>query len=362
MGKRTCLYEMHLQYNAKMVDFAGFDMPIQYEGIMDEHAATRNAIGLFDVSHMGKFVLKGEDAKSCINHMVTNDLTTLEDGQAMYAPMCYEDGGTVDDILVYQHAPDDLLLVVNAGNKDKDYKWIESHLLPGVDLKDITDDLCQLAVQGPKSVALIVSLTNVSLNTLKYYHFVDQVVLKDVPMLISRTGYTGEDGFELYFDKNDAQKIWTLLLEEGSSYGIKPCGLGARDTLRFEAGMPLYGNELSKTINPLEAGLGYFVKLDGEDFIGKLSLEQYKNQPKRKLVGFELMEKGIARHETEVLSSEGDVIGFVTTGYISPTLGKSIGLALIPYAYDKDSIFVQIRKKRIEAKIINKRFLKHNKI
>ena len=362
MGKRTCLYEMHLQYNAKMVDFAGFDMPIQYEGIMDEHAATRNAIGLFDVSHMGKFVLKGEDAKSCINHMVTNDLTTLEDGQAMYAPMCYEDGGTVDDILVYQHAPDDLLLVVNAGNKDKDYKWIESHLLPGVDLKDITDDLCQLAVQGPKSVAFIMTLTDAPLDTIKYYHFMDQVVLADVPMLISRTGYTGEDGFELYFDKKHADKIWTLLLEEGLSYGIKPCGLGARDTLRFEAGMPLYGNELSETINPLEAGLGYFVKLDGEDFIGKSSLEQYKNQPKRKLVGFELMEKGIARHETEVLSSKGDVIGFVTTGYISPTLGKSIGLALIPYAYDKDSIFVQIRKKRIEAKIINKRFLKHNKI
>ncbi|MCF8020783.1 MAG: glycine cleavage system aminomethyltransferase GcvT [Vallitaleaceae bacterium] len=362
MGKRTCLYEMHLQYKAKMVDFAGFDMPIQYEGIMDEHAATRNAIGLFDVSHMGKFVLKGEDAKSCINHMVTNDLTTLEDGQAMYAPMCYEEGGTVDDILVYQHAPDNLLLVVNAGNKDKDYKWIESHLLPGVDLKDITDDLCQLAVQGPKSVAFIMTLTDAPLDTIKYYHFMDQVVLADVPMLISRTGYTGEDGFELYFDKKYADKIWTLLLEEGLSYGIKPCGLGARDTLRFEAGMPLYGNELSETINPLEAGLGYFVKLDGEDFIGKSSLEQYKNQPKRKLVGFELMEKGIARHETEVLSSEGDVIGIVTTGYISPTLGKSIGLALIPYAYDKDSIFLQIRKNRIEAKIINKRFLKHNKI
>ncbi|PKM66349.1 MAG: glycine cleavage system protein T [Firmicutes bacterium HGW-Firmicutes-2] len=358
MGKRTCLYDMHVQYKAKIVDFAGFDMPIQYEGIMDEHAATRNAIGLFDVSHMGKFVLKGEDAKICINHMVTNDLTTLENGQAMYAPMCYEDGGTVDDILVYQHEPDDLLLVVNAGNKDKDYKWIESHLLPGVDLKDITDELCQLAVQGPKSVEFIMTLTDALLDTVKYYHFMDQVVLADVPMLISRTGYTGEDGFELYFDKKYAQTIWTLLLDKGASYGIKPCGLGARDTLRFEAGMPLYGNELSETINPLEAGLGYFVKLNGDDFIGKSSLEQYKNQPKRKLVGFELMEKGIARHGTDVLSSEGDVIGTVTTGYISPTLGKSIGLALIPYAYDKDSMVVQIRKNRIEAKIINKRFLK----
>lgn len=358
MGKRTCLYDMHVQYKAKMVDFAGFDMPIQYEGIMDEHAATRNAIGLFDVSHMGKFVLKGEDAKNCINHMVTNDLTTLENGQAMYAPMCYEDGGTVDDILVYQHEPDDLLLVVNAGNKDKDYKWIESHLLPGVNLKDITDELCQLAVQGPKSVEFIMILTDAPLDTVKYYHFMDQVVLADVPMLISRTGYTGEDGFELYFDKKYAHTIWTLLLDRGASYGIKPCGLGARDTLRFEAGMPLYGNELSETINPLEAGLGYFVKLNGDDFIGKSSLEQYKVDPKRKLVGFELMEKGIARHGTDVLSPEGDVIGTVTTGYISPTLGKSIGLALIPYSYDKDSMVLQIRKNRIEAKIINKRFLK----
>ncbi|MDF1617965.1 glycine cleavage system aminomethyltransferase GcvT [Petrocella sp. FN5] len=358
MGKRTCLYDMHIQYNAKIVDFAGFDMPIQYEGIMDEHAATRNAIGLFDVSHMGKFELKGEEAKSCINYLVTNDLTALVDGQAMYAPMCYEDGGTVDDILVYQHAPNNLLLVVNAGNKDKDYKWIESHLLPGVDLKDITNELCQLAVQGPKSVALILSLTNISLGTLKYYHFLDQVVLADVPMLISRTGYTGEDGFELYFDKKDAQKIWTLLLEEGSSYGIKPCGLGARDTLRFEAGMPLYGNELSETINPLEAGLGYFVKLDGEDFIGKSSLLEYKVQPKRKLVGFELMDKGIARHGAQVLNPDEERIGAVTTGYISPTLGKSIGLALIPYAYDKDNILVQVRKNRLEAKIINKKFLK----
>ena len=359
MGKRTCLYDMHVQYKAKIVDFAGFDMPIQYDGIMEEHAATRNAIGLFDVSHMGKFVLKGEDAITCIDRLVTNDLTTLKNGQAIYAPMCYEDGGTVDDILVYQHVSDDLLLVVNAGNKDKDYKWIESHLLPGVDLKDITGDLCQLALQGPKAVAFIMTLTDAPLDTIKYYHFMDRVVLADVPMLISRIGYTGEDGFELYFDKKHAQKIWTLLLDLGASYGIKPCGLGARDTLRFEAGMPLYGNELSETINPLEAGLGYFVKLDGDDFIGKSSLVQYKSQPKRKLVGFELMEKGIARHGTEVLSTESHTIGMVTTGYISPTLGKSIGLALIPYDYDKDSIVVQIRKNRIEARIINKRFLKH---
>jgi aminomethyltransferase len=260
---------------------------------------------------------------------------------------------------VYQHEPDDLLLVVNAGNKDKDYEWIENHLWSGVDLKDITDGLCQLAVQGPKSVEFMMTLTEAPLDTIKYYHFMDQVVLADVPMLISRTGYTGEDGFELYFDKKHAQEIWTLLLEKGASYGIKPCGLGARDTLRFEAGMPLYGNELSETINPLEAGLGYFVQLNGNDFIGKSSLELYKIQPKRKLVGFELMEKGVARHGTDVLSPGGDLIGTVTTGYISPTLGKSIGLALIPYVYDKDGIVVQIRKKRIEAKIINKRFLKH---
>lgn len=359
MSHRTCLYDMHIKSGAKMVDFAGFEMPIQYEGIIAEHEATRNAVGLFDVSHMGKFHMTGSHSMETINDLVTNDIRQMLDGQAIYSPMCYEDGGTVDDILVYRYTEDTYLLVVNAANKEKDFAWMNDHLKADVQLMDITDSLCQIAVQGPKAVALVQSLTDTVINDIDYYHFKNDVLVADVPMLVSRTGYTGEDGYELYFQEDKAHAIWSLLLDKGQQMGIKPCGLGARDTLRFEAGMPLYGNELSDVINPIEAGLSYFVKTTKESFIGKDALLQYKESPQRKLVGFQLLDKGMARHGSDVLDPiTGEIIGTVTTGYKSPTIGTTIGFALIPWQYSPTDLNIQVRSKNLKAKIINKRFLK----
>lgn len=358
MPKKTCLYEEHLARGGKMVDFAGFDLPIQYEGIIAEHEAVRKAVGLFDVSHMGKFQLSGEGAEALINHLVTNDITTLVDGQAIYSPMCYEHGGTIDDILVYRYSAVAYLLVVNAANREKDYAWIEAHLTDGVQLTDITDSLCQLALQGPKALAVLQPHTEADLEGMAYYHFINDVTVAGVPMLISRTGYTGEDGFELYFPEKDAGRVWDTLLKEGADKGIKPCGLGARDTLRFEAGMPLYGNELAEDINPIEAGLGYFVKLHKEAFNGRKALADYKANRQRKMVGFELMDKGMARHGTAVVDEDGATIGLVTTGYKSPTLGTTIGVALVPWDFDDPTLRVQVRKKTLKARVIPKRFLK----
>lgn len=358
MAKQTCLYKAHKDLMAKMVDFAGFDMPIQYEGILQEHEATRKAVGLYDVSHMGKFYLKGSHAESTINRLVTNDITTICDGQAIYSPMCYENGGTIDDILVYRLSADNYLMVVNASNREKDYKWVEDHLEGDTTLEDATDGMCQIAVQGPKAATLVQSLVDGPIDDIRYYWFRENINIGGTPVLLSRTGYTGEDGFELYFSAEDAIKIWELLLDRGGPYGIKPCGLGARDTLRFEAGMPLYGNELGEDINPLETGLSYFVKLDKEPFIGQEALAAYKAAPKRKLVGIKLLDKGIARHGTDVVGASGDVIGTVTTGYKSPTFGDTLGFALIPADYSEETVYLQMRKKQIQARIINKRFLK----
>lgn len=358
MSKKTCLYDMHLEAGGKMVDFAGFDLPIQYEGIISEHEATRNNIGLFDVSHMGKFHVAGDDAETLISEVVTNDIRQLVDGQALYTPMCYEHGGTVDDILVYRYTTTSYLLVVNAANKEKDFDWISDHLIEGVQLMDVTETICQIAVQGPKAVALVQRLTEEDVTSIGYYHFKNDVMVGGVPMLVSRTGYTGEDGFELYLPQQNAHEIWQLLLKEGAAEGIKPCGLGARDTLRFEAGMPLYGNELTEDINPIEAGLTYFVKFEKESFIGKAALAKYKDDRQRKMVGFELLDKGMARHGAEVVDVEGNVIGSVTTGYKSPTLGATIGVALVPWGFKEDTLLIQVRKKTLKAKVINKRFLK----
>ncbi len=358
MAKRTCLYEKHIEAGGKMVDFAGFEMPLQYEGIMAEHEATREHIGLFDVSHMGKFQVTGDNSEALINELVTNDIGVLVDGQAAYTPMCYEHGGTVDDILVYRYTNTSYLLVVNAANKDKDYAWVENHLLKGVQLMDVTETMCQIAVQGPKAVELVQSLTEASISDIGYYYFKNDVMVAGVPMLVSRTGYTGEDGYELYFQEDKAHEIWQLLLDKGASDGIKPCGLGARDTLRFEAGMPLYGNELAEDINPIEAGLNYFVKLDKVSFIGKKSLANYKEDRRRKMVGFELLDKGMARHGADVMDGEGQIIGSVTTGYKSPTLGVTIGIALVPWSFKDEHLTIQVRKKTLKAKIIKKRFLK----
>lgn len=357
MAQRTCLYDMHIKYRGKMVDFAGFELPIQYQGIMAEHECTRKAVGLFDVSHMGKFQLSGDGALGTINQLITNDLKPVVDGQAIYSPMCYEDGGTVDDVLVYRYSQQSFLMVVNAANKSKDYEWVKDHLLDDTLLVDLTDSLCQIAVQGPKAVALLQSISPAPIQDMPYYHFLNDVELAGVQMLLSRTGYTGEDGFELYFHKDKAHEVWESLLQHGADFGIQPCGLGARDTLRFEAGMPLYGNELSEDINPIEAGLNYFVKLDKGNFIGRQALARAKDLRQRKSVGFELIGKGIARHGSLVVNSEGEEIGLVTTGYKSPTLGLTLGLAIVPWDYQEKALFIKVRNKVIEAKIVKRRFL-----
>lgn len=360
--KKTSLYDMHVKYKGKIVDFAGFLLPIQYEGIKEEHFAVREKVGIFDVSHMGEFHITGTKAIEFINYIVTNDISGLVNGQISYSPMCNSEGGTVDDVLIYRFNETHLMMVVNGANVEKDYEHI-SALKHGFDVKvdDQSQNISQIAIQGPKTIDILSKITDISLSEIKYYHFIEQINIKGMSCILSRTGYTGEDGFEIYLSNNDAVKMWELLLDEGRDYGIKPCGLGCRDTLRFEAGMPLFGNELADDINPIEAGLSYFVKLNKEVFIGKDALIAYKNHTsQRKLIGFELLEKGISRHGYPVENLEGAEIGHVTTGYLSPSLGKSIGSALIKNEGYKinDEIVIGIRNKKVKAKVISRKFLK----
>lgn len=358
--RKTPLYEMHKKYNGKIIDFAGFALPIQYKGIIKEHEAVRNVVGLFDVSHMGEIMITGNEAEKFTNYLVVNDVSKITDEQAMYTPMCYTDGGTVDDVLVYRYSLNKFMLVVNGANVDKDYEWIlkQSENFE-VDVKNISNDIAQIAIQGPKAVKVMESITDENINDIKYYRFKSHVNIKGTDCLVSRTGYTGEDGFELYIPKEHAITIWETLMEVGQLYDIQPAGLGCRDTLRFEAGLPLYGNELSESINPIEAGLGMFVKLDKDDFIGKQALRTYKENPKRKLVGFELLDKGVPRHGYTVENEQDEEIGYVTTGYKSPTLNKNIGFALIDASFGglNQIINIKIRKNTVKAKIIKKRFL-----
>lgn len=361
--KRTPLYEIHSKYKGKIIDFAGWELPVQYEGIIQEHETVRNAAGLFDVSHMGEIEVKGKDALRCLQYLVTNDVSKLEKNGVMYSFMCYEDGGVVDDILIYKFDEDYFYLVVNASNVDKDYEWIVKNKRNfDVDIHNISSDVAEVALQGPKAQDILQKLVDFDLNEIGFFKLRRDVLIDGIKCLISRTGYTGEDGFEIYTDNENIATIWEKIMEAGEEYGIKPVGLGCRDTLRFEANLPLYGNELSKEITPLEAGYGYFVKLDKENFIGKEALLKQKTEGlKRKIVGFEMIERGIPRHGYEV-AVNGEKIGFVTTGYFSPTLQKSIGLALIDakYADLGLKIDIMIRNKQVKAEIINKVFYKKN--
>lgn len=358
--KKTALFEEHKRLGGKIIEFAGWALPVQYEGIMDEHHRVRNQAGLFDVSHMGEIQIKGRDALALVQKLITNDIAKLKEGRIAYSPMCNHEGGIIDDLLVYKYGEEDYLLVVNAGNTRKDYEWIlEQAQGMEVEVEDLSQGIAQLALQGPKSEEILQALTDTDLSQISPFSFHREVIIGDAQCMVSRTGYTGEDGFEIYCANGDVLKIWKDLLAVGEDAGLKPAGLGARDTLRFEAGLPLYGNEMDETISPLEAGLGFFVKLDKEDFIGKQALERQRAEgPKRKLVGFE-MEKGIPRNGYPVLK-DGKEIGVVTTGYLSPTLKKNIGFALIQVQYSElgQEIQVQIRKRILPAKIINKRFLK----
>ncbi len=356
--KTTPLYEKHLELKGKIIDFGGWNLPVEYSGIISEHEAVRSKAGLFDVSHMGEITVKGEDAEKYLQRIVTNDIPALENNQIAYTTMCYEDGGVVDDLLVYKYSSTDYLLVVNASNTEKDYEWLNNNTLGNVKIKNVSLDYAQLALQGPEAQAILQKLVQENLDEIEFYHFKSDVNVGGISALVSRTGYTGEDGFELYFASSQGPKMWDMLLETGKENGIVPVGLGARDTLRFEAALPLYGHEIDKDVTPLEAGLGFCVKLSKNNFIGRNTLSEQKTSGlKRKLVGFEMLGRGIPRNQYEV-HSDGKKIGYVTTGSYSPTLKKNIGLALVDveYAKEKTPIEIVIRNKNVKAEVVKKPF------
>ena len=338
-------------------------MPIQFEGIISEHEAVRCDAGLFDVSHMGEVDIKGSEAFGFVQNLVTNDIAVLKDNQILYTFMCYSNGGVVDDLLVYKYSAEHYYLVINAGNIEKDVKWmIDNKGAYNVEIINSSDAVSEIAIQGPKAQKILQKITDLDLNEIKFFYFKRDVLVDGVKCLISRTGYTGEDGFEIYTSNGQIEKLWHKLLIIGEEDGLKPTGLGCRDTLRFEAALPLYGNELSQDITPLEAGLGFFVKLQKPSFIGKEALLKQKEQGlKRKSVGFEMKERGIPRHGYEV-TSQGEKIGVVTTGYLSPTLKKNIGLALIDAKYSElgTEIDIVIRNKPLKAEVISRKFYKKN--
>lgn len=363
--KRTPLFDVYKENGGKTVDFGGWELPVQFSGIKDEHEAVRTKAGLFDVSHMGEVDVKGPDSLKYIQKMVTNDVSKVKNGGAQYTAMCYENGGTVDDLLVYKKEDDHYLLVINASNIDKDYKWLEDHLEGNVQIENLSDKMSQLAIQGPIAEKVLQKLAvDSDLSEIGFFKFKEDVNLNGKKALVSRTGYTGEDGFEIYCLNEDAVALWNEILEAGKEEGVIPCGLGARDTLRFEANLPLYGQELSSTISPLEAGIGFAVKLGKEaDFIGKDALVQQKEQGlPRKVVGIEMIDRGIPRHGYPVFIGE-ELVGEVTTGTQSPTLKKNIGLAILPAAYAvlDQEVEVEIRGKKLKAKVSATPFYKREK-
>lgn len=361
--KRTALFNAHQKHGGKLIEFAGWELPVQYEGILEEHEAVRTAAGLFDVSHMGEVEAVGKGAFDFVQNLVTNDISKLENNQVIYTLMCYENGGVVDDLLVYKFDDEHFLLVINAANIDKDYEWmLKSKADYILDLKNISAEVSEVALQGPNAQTILQKLTDTNLDEIRFFYFKKNVDVCGVKCLISRTGYTGEDGFEVYASNDEIEKVWENIMTAGKEYGLKPAGLGSRDTLRFEAALPLYGNEISKDISPLEAGLGFFVKLTKENFIGKAALVKQKEDGlKRKLIGFEMKDRGIPRHGYEV-AADGKNIGFVTTGYYSPTLKKNIGLALVDSKYSElgSEIDIIIRNKSLKAQVVSKKFYSKN--
>ena len=361
-NKKTCLYDKHVALGALMSPFGGFDMPIQYSGIVDEHQAVRQACGVFDVSHMGEVLISGPDAERYVNHIFTNDVVGMPIGKILYGMMCYEDGGVVDDLLVYKKGENDFFLVINAANIDKDWGWIQQQAKGyNVQLEHQSDLYGELAVQGPDSEQVMKDVLGIDGSDLLFYTFKPLSPLTSHPSpLLSRTGYTGEDGFEIYATPDYINDCWDKLIASGH---CKPCGLGCRDTLRFEVGLPLYGDELSADITPIMAGLGFFVKLDKDEFIGKEALARQKAEgPARKIVGIELADKAIPRHGYTVLNMDGEPIGEVTTGYHTISTDKSVCMALIDTQYAKldTDVQIQIRKKVFPGKVVKKQFYNKN--
>ena len=373
MEKKTPLYDRHLQYKGKIVPFAGYLLPVQYEtGVIKEHIAVRKAAGLFDVSHMGEVTFTGKDALNNIQMLFTNDCSKMVDGQVKYSPMCNEHGGVVDDVLIYRKSEDSYLIVVNAANREKDVAWMKAHLFGEVEFQDISDEVAQLALQGPNSEEILKKLVDPSKLPIKYYTFTDHVSVAGIDCLVSRTGYTGEDGFELYCKPEEAGKLWDALLEAGNvngnsnsgvngeagiTPGLIPCGLGARDTLRLEAGMPLYGHEMGDDITPLETGLRFAVKMDKDDFIGKSAL--LSKEVTRKRVGLSITGRGIARENCPVYIGDKQ-IGSTTSGTHCPFIGKPVAMALVDISHAEIGSFVEVevRGRRIAAEIVTLPFYK----
>lgn len=359
--KNTPFSDKHIALGAKMAEFAGYNMPISYSGINDEHAAVRKNAGVFDVSHMGEFILKGENALDLIQRVTSNDASKLKSGQAQYSCLPNEKGGIVDDLLVYCIEENKVyLLVVNASNIEKDWNWISSRNTKNVEMHNISDKTCLLAIQGPNATKILQSLTDIDILNLKYYTFVKGEFAGVKNVLISATGYTGAGGVEIYFEDKDgdANKIWDAIFKAGEAQGIKPVGLGARDTLRLEMGFCLYGNDIDDDSSPLEAGLGWITKF-GKDFTSREVFEKQKAAGvERKLVGFEMIDKGIPRHGYEIKDYTGATIGVVTSGTQSPSLGKAIGMGYVrtPYAAIDSNIFIKVRDKLLQAKVVKMPF------
>jgi aminomethyltransferase len=364
--RKTALYGVHRQLGAKMVDFGGWDMPVEYSGITAEHMAVRTAVGLFDVSHMGDIQFRGPGSLAAIQALSMNDASKLADGQAQYSAMLYPQGTFVDDVLVHKFSNNDYLLVINAGTREKDYQWIRSQVgsFAGLHISDYSDYYTQLAIQGPRAQDTLSKLTAVDLSTVKNYWFTWGTVCGLPNVLIARTGYTGEDGFEIYIpsDEPTSTRVWYEVMEAGEPFGLLPCGLGARNTLRLEAAMALYGHEISEDITLLESGLERFSKLGKSDFLGSQALLA-AGPPKRKLVGLEMIERGIARDGYKVLSLEGEAIGYVTSGSPSPYLKKNIALAYVPVALTAPGteVAVEVRGNPVKAKVVPTPFYRRAK-
>jgi aminomethyltransferase len=358
--KNTALTDVHIKAGAKMVPFAGYNMPVQYAGINAEHETVRKAVGVFDVSHMGEFILKGENALALIQKVTSNDAAKLYDGKVQYSCLPNEDGGIVDDLLVYRIDEKTYMLVVNASNIDKDWDWISKYNDLGVSMKNISDQTSLLAIQGPKAAEALQSLTNIDLASMEYYTFQKGVFAGVGNVLVSATGYTGAGGFEVYFDNEHAEEIWNAIFTAGEPFGIKPIGLGARDTLRLEMGFCLYGNDIDDTTSPLEAGLGWVTKFNKAFTNSEALAAQKAAGVSRKLVGIEMIDRGIPRHDYEITDAEGNTIGKVTSGTQSPSLQKPIGMGYVNTAFAKEGteIYIKIRDNKVKAKVAKPPFYK----
>lgn len=360
--KTTPFTETHISLGAKMHEFAGYNMPIEYSGIIDEHLTVCQGVGVFDVSHMGEFWVKGPAALAFLQKVTSNDVSALTPGRVQYSCFPNEQGGIVDDLLVYQYEQEKYLLVVNASNIEKDWNWCVSHNTEGAELENASDRMAQLAVQGPKAILALQKLTSIDLSAIPYYHFTHGPFAGVADVIISNTGYTGAGGFELYFYPEDAAKVWNAVFEAGAEFGIKPIGLGARDTLRLEMGFCLYGNDLDDTTSPIEAGLGWITKfVEGKNFTNRPQLEQQKKEGTvRKLVGFELQDRGIPRHGCGLLAADGTPIGTVTSGTMSPMRKIGIGMGYVKPEYSKQGteILVDVRGRKLKSVVVRPPFRK----